>query len=181
MVRDASPQECDVVAGLLDAAYAEHAAHFPPEIWVSYRREIAAVAERAGAGELLVTVRGGVLEGTATFYADGRMDGHAWPPGVGSLRLLAVHPRARTGGIGRALVRECVARARQAGCSDLGLHTAPFMQAANRLYADLGFVRTPALDFDAQLRYAGETAGGARVRLAGQAFLLPLGPTGAAA
>lgn len=174
IVRDASGDELPDVSAVLTAAYAEHRARFPAPVWTSYQREVVAVAARLDAGELIVAVRGGEVVGTATFYAHGSLDGHAWPPGVASLRLLAVRPGARTAGVGRALVGECVQRARRAGAAELGLHTAPFMEAANRLYTDVGFLRAPAFDFDAEVHYAGAPAAGSSGLLAGEAFLLPL-------
>lgn len=175
ILRDARRDEVADVSALLASAYAQHRPHFPPAVWRTYHRELLAVADRIGVGDLIVAVRDGRLVGTVTFYADASRDGHAWPPGVASLRLLAVHRDARGTGVGRALVAECVERARRAGAVRLGLHTAPFMAAANRLYADLGFVRTRELDFDAQVRYAQGTEQAATGHLAGEAFLLPVG------
>jgi ribosomal protein S18 acetylase RimI-like enzyme len=63
------------------------------------------------------------------------------------IRLLAVTPAARGRGVGAALMRECVRRARQSGEAVLSLHTTQLMQAAVRMYARLGFVRAPELDF----------------------------------
>src|SRR5262249_56991066 len=64
------------------------------------------------------------------------------------VRLLAVAPSARGGGIGALLMQECARRARAAGAEALTLHTTDMMQAAMRLYARLGFERAPALDFE---------------------------------
>jgi ribosomal protein S18 acetylase RimI-like enzyme len=50
-------------------------------------------------------------------------------------------------GVGRALVAECVRRARAMGAAALGLHTSASMTAAIALYEGLGFVRTPEHDF----------------------------------
>jgi GNAT superfamily N-acetyltransferase len=66
-----------------------------------------------------------------------------WP----EVRLLAVSPTARARGIGEALMRECVGRARRAGADRLALHTTAMMQGALRLYSRMGFVRAPELDF----------------------------------
>lgn len=174
ILRDAAGDEVAGVAALLESAYTEHRAHFPTAMWEVYRRELSAVADRMATGQLIVAVHGADLVGTVTFYDEAASDGHAWPSGVASLRLLAVRRSARGSGTGRALVRECVTRARRAGVSRLGLHTAPFMEAANRLYADLGFVRCPAFDFDAQVHYGGGGPEAGTGRIAGEAFLLVL-------
>ena len=63
------------------------------------------------------------------------------------LRLLAVSQDARGKGVGSALVKECVRRARLMGATELGLHTSRSMRAAMRLYLSMGFERAPERDF----------------------------------
>jgi GNAT superfamily N-acetyltransferase len=63
------------------------------------------------------------------------------------IRLLAVAPAARGQGIGAALVRECLRRARQVGAKTITLHTTEIMSVAMQMYERLGFVRVPELDF----------------------------------
>ena len=63
------------------------------------------------------------------------------------LRLLAVPPDQRGQGIGAALVRECIERARRSGAKILALHTTDMMRTAMRMYERLGFARAPELDF----------------------------------
>jgi ribosomal protein S18 acetylase RimI-like enzyme len=70
--------------------------------------------------------------------------------GVGAeceIRMLGVLAAARDRGVGEALVRACIARAKAADCPRLVLCTEPEMRAAQRLYARLGFERVPARDW----------------------------------
>jgi GNAT superfamily N-acetyltransferase len=67
--------------------------------------------------------------------------------GEAEFRLLGVSDRARGQGIGRALVEECLRRARAAGATRMVLSTKPAMRAAHRVYEDLGFTRETARDW----------------------------------
>jgi len=78
------------------------------------------------------------------------------------LRLLAVAHEARGRGVGRALVEECIRRARRDGAQSLGLHTSKSMTVAMDLYKRIGFERAPELDFMAP---GSELVEGYRLRL----------------
>ena len=61
-------------------------------------------------------------------------------PGSAQLRMLYVEPAARGQGIGKLLVAQCVAFARQAGYERMRLWTHSIQESARRLYAAAGFV-----------------------------------------
>jgi GNAT superfamily N-acetyltransferase len=63
------------------------------------------------------------------------------------IRLLGVGKHYRGQGIGKALTRACIQRARNRGHSQVILHTTQAMQVAWGLYKRLGFQRSPDLDF----------------------------------
>jgi GNAT superfamily N-acetyltransferase len=63
------------------------------------------------------------------------------------VRLLAVDPRARGRGVGKALTLACIERARTLGRARVVLHTTRAMTTAWAMYERLGFVRLPAIDF----------------------------------
>ena len=62
------------------------------------------------------------------------------------MRLLAVPPECRGRGVGRALMDECVRRAKASGASSLMLHSSDTMESALALYLRMGFVRDSDLD-----------------------------------
>ena len=60
------------------------------------------------------------------------------------LKRLFVRPFYRSQGVGRALTERAISWARDAGYQTMRLDTMPSMQAARRLYAELGFREVPA-------------------------------------
>lgn len=87
------------------------------------------------------------LLGTVTYCAGGTDMAEIAGPGEATFRMLAVDETARGRGIGEALVRACVERAREAGAVTVRLSTKVEMRAAHRLYERLGFMRTPQFDW----------------------------------
>lgn len=67
--------------------------------------------------------------------------------GEAEIRTLAVAPEARGRGVGEALTRACLDRARTAGFRRVVLCSQTRMLAAHRLYERLGFTRTPERDW----------------------------------
>ncbi|MEU6240061.1 GNAT family N-acetyltransferase [Streptomyces sp. NPDC047024] len=115
----------------------------------AYLAELRNVAKRAAAAEVLVAVRDGVLLGGVTFVPSGGPMADIAGAGEAEIRMLAVAHAGRGQGAGEALVRACVERARAVeGCVRVVLSTQPTMRAAHRIYARLGFVRTPERDWN---------------------------------
>ncbi|MEI5519979.1 GNAT family N-acetyltransferase [Streptomyces brasiliscabiei] len=115
----------------------------------AYLGELRDVAKRAAAADVLVAlVDDGVLGGVTFVPAGGPMADIA-RPGEAEIRMLAVAAEARGRGVGEALVRACVERARAVeGCARLVLSTQRSMHAAHRVYERLGFTRTPERDWN---------------------------------
>ena len=154
-IRDAKDEDLDRVSALLVDAYAQY---LPPPRdltaeeragWDGYRRNIADVWSRAPISSTIVAERDGKLLGSVNYYAPGQADSldGAWPDGWASIRLLGVSPQARGLGIGRALMAECLRRARADGATTMGLHTTKLMDVARAMYLRLGFTRVPEYDF----------------------------------
>ncbi|TXS56842.1 GNAT family N-acetyltransferase [Streptomyces sp. t39] len=106
------------------------------------------VAGRAAHTEVHVAVDGGgALLGGVAFVPAGGPYADVAGPGEAEFRTLAVAEEARGRGVGEALVRVCVDRARALGRVRLVLSTQSSMHAAHRIYGRLGFVRTPERDW----------------------------------
>jgi ribosomal protein S18 acetylase RimI-like enzyme len=148
-LRDARRDELDGLSRLLEEVYGDFQPHFPGDLWQAYLGEIVDVRSRLGGSEVIVAETAGRLVGTVGFYPEASRSAlERWPVGWASIRTLAVLPDARGKGVGEALARECLRRARERGAPAVGLHTNPFMAAANRLYERLGFRRAPEFDIE---------------------------------
>lgn len=146
IIRTAEPEELDAVAELVVAVYVGGGL---VSAGSGYVHELADAARRAKEAELLVAVAepdGGLL-GTITYCAGETPYAEIAGRGEADFRMLAVDAAAREAGVGEALVRACIDRARAEGRTALRLSTKDTMHAAHRLYERLGFYRTPELDW----------------------------------
>ena len=153
-IRPAVPEEWDAAGRLTLAAYEAIGGAFLDE---GYKMELRDAAPRAREALLLVASTepedapkpvGSPLLGCVTYVPDEK---NPWAEsllaGDAGIRMLAVAAAAQGRGIGEALVRECVGRARSAGKAAVFLHSSKEMVTAHRLYARLGFVRAPGRDW----------------------------------
>jgi GNAT superfamily N-acetyltransferase len=147
-IRDALDGELDAIRDLTLAVYREYATVMTPDAWAGLEGAVRAALEAADA-QRIVADDDGTLIGSVTLFppdsvAYGEYTGALPAP---ELRLLAVSRTQRGRGIGRALVEECIRRARRDGATALGLHTSSSMAIARDLYLRMGFERAPELDF----------------------------------
>ena len=149
-IRDARDGDGGAIRTVTLDAYQEYAPRMVDH-WEGYRQSILATLASVAPAEQIVAEQNNSIVGAVLLYPAGTVltlpDGTrvtlAWP----EVRLLAVAPAARGQGVGAALVRECLRRARQAGATALTLHTTDLMQAAMQMYERMGFMRAPDLDF----------------------------------
>jgi ribosomal protein S18 acetylase RimI-like enzyme len=113
-----------------------------------YLTELADVAGRAPRAELLVARDAtGRVVGSVALVLSGDFGEVTESDDEAAFRMLAVDGGVRGRGIGEALVRTCLQRARAAGKRRMVLSTAARMTAAHRLYERLGFSRLPERDW----------------------------------
>jgi len=144
-IRDAAPSEHDRLLSLVMAAYAQFDPFVSPEFVAGFRDDVRRLMNDPDT-RVIVAELDSALAGTITFYPEGRTYDEDLPEGWACLRTLAVLPSARGRGVGRALMNECLVRARALGRSRMLLHTLEFMTAAIALHESLGFRREPDLD-----------------------------------
>jgi GNAT superfamily N-acetyltransferase len=146
-IRIARPDEIVRIGELTATTYVAAGYINPESRYIALLRD---AASRAREAELLVALHAGEPAGTVTYCPHGSAWAQVTRPGEAEFRMLAVVPAARGLGLGEALVRHCVDRAREDGCHTLRLSTEPMMHAAHRIYRRLGFVRTPGHDWRPQ-------------------------------
>jgi GNAT superfamily N-acetyltransferase len=146
LIRPARPDEYETISELVVRVYLAEGYTRAGSHYLSVLRDTVSRAEKA---ELMVAVdEPDRILGTVTYapygspYAE-----HAESAEDAAFRMLVVDPEARGRGVGEALVRWCVERARSSGVRHLRLSTQQGMAAAGRLYLRLGFVRTPERDW----------------------------------
>lgn len=116
---------------------------------VGYAGELLDAARRAELAELLVAVDGsGALLGTVTVVRPGTEFAEVSREGELEFRMLGVHPSATGRGVGEALTRAVIDRARQLAAVRVVLCSMSTMTRAHRLYERLGFVRLPERDWE---------------------------------
>jgi ribosomal protein S18 acetylase RimI-like enzyme len=97
-------------------------------------------------GVVLVAERDGAIVGAVVLTPPESPRAVVARPGELEVRRLGVARAARGAGVGEALVRACVQRARGRRAEAVVLWTRPVMTVAQRLYARLGFERVPDRD-----------------------------------
>ncbi|MPY61678.1 GNAT family N-acetyltransferase [Streptomyces spongiae] len=147
-IRQAKPDEFEVVGEITVRAYLDDGVLDYGES-DPYLPELRDVAKRAAAAEVLVAVEDGRVLGGVTFVPTGGPMADIARPGEAEIRTLAVAGEARGRGVGEALARACVERARATpGCVRIVLSSQRSMHAAHRIYERLGFTRTPGRDWN---------------------------------
>jgi ribosomal protein S18 acetylase RimI-like enzyme len=147
-IREAEPTEYDALGEITAQAYLQDGLLDFGES-DTYLGELRDVAKRAAAAEVLVALNGAHLLGGVTFVPGPGPLADIAAPGEAEIRMLAVGRASRGRGVGEALVRACIDRARAAeGCTTVVLSTQRTMHSAHRIYERLGFVRTPERDWN---------------------------------
>ncbi|MFD5095931.1 GNAT family N-acetyltransferase [Amycolatopsis thailandensis] len=145
-IRPALAGELEAVGELTLAAYSAERGLVEG---VGYAAELVDATRRAEQAELLVAVDGdGTLVGTVTIARPGTPFAELSREGELEFRMLGVLPSATGRGIGEALTRAVIARARELGADRVVLCSLDTMTRAHRLYERLGFVRLPERDWE---------------------------------
>jgi len=151
-IRDATSNDRDAIQAVTLAAYEQYAAVMG-DMWNMYLENIVnTLADVKPAEQIVAETDAGVV-GTALLFPAGSRLGDSFILALPEIRLVAVDPAARGQGVGQALMRECIQRARQSGAAAITLHTTDMMSVAQGMYVRMGFIRAPELDFSPAPEY----------------------------
>ena len=144
-IRRALEEDLDAVGRLTVEAYTEFL-DGPDDPYVTQLRNARARFDQA---ELWVAVAQDDRQvlGSVTISPEGSPWREIGQAGEGEFRMLAVAPEAQGQGIGEALVRFCLDRFHEVGCTAVVLSSLAEMSAAHRVYERLGFQRLPERDW----------------------------------
>jgi len=112
-----------------------------------YEAELQDIGGRIRESDVLVAELEGQLVGCVTLVDGLKPLSEVEDPDAATIRMLGVASEARGRGIGDALTRECIDRARAAGRKRVRLDTRTSLASAQRLYERLGFERDPEHDW----------------------------------
>ncbi len=149
IIRDALTNEFPKIKELRLHAYEEHAEKIPEGHWNVLKQQIVSDEDVPGIETMVAEIDGEIV-GTVVLYPaetqgyQGLVEDELKFP---ELRKLAVSDKARGKGVAKALIEECINRAKNKGYTAMGLHTSDFMETAVKLYENMGFVRIPEEDF----------------------------------
>ncbi|WP_433746924.1 GNAT family N-acetyltransferase [Falsibacillus pallidus] len=150
LIRDAQETELELIRKQRLEAYDEHKNKISANHWKGLRTAISSKADQENGAMIFVAELEGEIVGSIVLCPEktdayrGLVDSSEHP----EIRMLAVNPHARGKGIAPLLINECLRRSKARGCTHIGLHTAPFMETAMKLYQKLGFQHVPEHDFE---------------------------------
>jgi ribosomal protein S18 acetylase RimI-like enzyme len=138
-VRDFIDADAEAIDRVALAAFQEFQAAYSD--WPAMSATVSKMSTLATYGEIVVAERDGAVVGAVTYVAPYRTKPPFFDPMWPIIRMLVVDPAHRGRGVGRALMDECVERARRDGSPVLALHTSPIMTAALTMYGKMRFER----------------------------------------
>jgi ribosomal protein S18 acetylase RimI-like enzyme len=153
-VRKARKEEFPAIGQLMADVYSRLEGFPTPDEQPGYYKMLLNVGEMTGLPgvELLVATGGDdMIRGAVVFIGDMKYYGSGGSAtaetDAAGFRLLAVAPSSAGKGIGRMLTLECVRKAAVMKRRQVVIHTTKAMMIAWKMYENIGFRRSPDLDF----------------------------------
>jgi ribosomal protein S18 acetylase RimI-like enzyme len=132
-IRYADQSDAHAIATLLQEAFQEFKPMYTPEGFLATTPEPQTILLRMREGPIWVAILENQIVATVSVVPKGKLL---------SIRGMAVHPCARSKGIGRALLDRVESFGRSGKYESMALSTTPFLFTAISLYEKFGFSRT---------------------------------------
>ncbi|MED4403450.1 GNAT family N-acetyltransferase [Metabacillus fastidiosus] len=151
LISELVDEEREIVRSLLIESYQQYEEEYSaPELWQEYLENIRSSVDNPYIDKIFVAKDGEEILGTIQIFksseeAYGKPELQIFSP---IIRLLAVHPNARSRGVAQQLLDTSINYAKSIGAVSLFLHTSNKMQKAIRLYEWLGFKRDKEKEFE---------------------------------
>jgi GNAT superfamily N-acetyltransferase len=136
-LRDFQLSDSNAVNALGLAAFEQFANEYHD--WQGFREKIACMSSLAKNGEIIVAEFGDAIVGAVAYLGPSAPKSSFFPESWAVMRMLVVCPKSRNKGIGRALAKECIAKAIRDDAQVFGLHTSTIMSVALQMYQSMGF------------------------------------------
>lgn len=146
IIRRAQPDDAAAVGAITRDVYVG-GGYADPDQAPGYVASLADGAGRIAEAVVFVAESVGRIVGTVSAATPGSAFSNTARAGELEVRMLAVLPDDRRGGIASALMTACEDLAVDLGCHAVVLSTDPAMRAARQLYEHRGFIRTPERDW----------------------------------
>lgn len=137
LLRDFQPCDAVAVDMIVQAAFTEFRDAYSD--WEAFSRGLNSMVTMADTSEIIVAESEGEVIGAVAYVAAGQPKKSFFPEAWPIVRMLAVLPRCRGAGIGRALTQACIDRAERDGADVIALHTSHIMKVALPMYERMGF------------------------------------------
>jgi GNAT superfamily N-acetyltransferase len=138
-IRDYQRSDAEDVNRIAVAAFSQFCNQY--QDWPAMLAGLSKTSDLSATGEVIIAEFQNRLAGAVAYFGPHSRKApffdQQWPV----IRMLAVDPAFRGKGIGRALSKECIARAKRDGSPIIALHTSPIMTVALPMYLKMGFVK----------------------------------------
>jgi GNAT superfamily N-acetyltransferase len=138
-IRDYESADAEALNRIAVSAFEQYRNQY--QDWQAMRAVLSKTSALSATGEVVVAEFQDRLSGAVAYFGPNSQKApffdQRWP----IIRMLVVDPACRGKGLGRALSKECIARARRDRSSIIALHTSPIMTIALAMYLRTGFVK----------------------------------------
>jgi putative acetyltransferase len=138
IIREIQKEDDPFIAAVIRSVLEEHGVNRPGTAYFDKSLQHMSDFYRVKNGTYLICLADGKIAGGAGVYPT-----EGLPPGTCELVKMYLLRGARGKGLGKALIKKCMDFARQKGYTGMYLETMPELQAAVRVYQQLGFTLLP--------------------------------------